>query len=211
MKKDHLRGCNDLLLRVGQGDIIAFEWLYALFQQDSIYLLLADFSTLDLAEADALYNRAMTKIWENASSYQSRSNGDTDLTAYSWIRTTILNTARDHARSARKRNQIELQETDMLAPDQETTQSEYSPIEQLGDADLALPERETNNPARLLESKLDWEAFLDTLDERERYICARRAEGATQTQIAAALNISPARLSQIITDLRHRAESIVRA
>jgi DNA-directed RNA polymerase specialized sigma subunit len=33
----------------------------------------------------------------------------------------------------------------------------------------------------------------------------------TQTEIAAALKISPARLSQIVTELRRRAESIVRA
>ena len=211
MKKDHLRGLNDLLLRAGQGDLLAFEWLYALLHQDALYLLLADFSGIDLAEADALYNRAMTKIWEGASGYQSRLSGDNDLTAYAWMRTTILNTARDYARGTRKRNQAELQETDMIVPGEEANQSDYSPIERLGEDDLALFERETNNPAQLLESKLDWEAFLDTLDERERFICAARAEGMTQTEIAAALKISPARLSQIVTDLRRRAESIVRA
>ena len=74
--------------------------------------------------------------------------------------------------------------------------------------DLALHERETNNPPHLLESKLDWAAFLASLDERELLICTRLAEGKTQTQIAAELDISPARLSQIVKVLRQRVDVI---
>lgn len=211
MNNERKRGLNDLLIRIGQGDYLALNWIYELLREDAIHMLLAEVGGVDAAEADALYNRAMHKIWLSARGYESRSSGDVDVTAYAWLRKIIINTARDWARVARKRASMELQEADMTSEGEEETQVEFSPIEQLWDDDLALHERETTNPPRLMESKLDWAAFLATLNERELRIITRLAEGATQTQIAEELNISPARLSQIVKDLRQRTEAIWRA
>jgi len=208
MNNERKRGLNDLLIRIGQGDYLALNWIYELLREDAIHMLLAEIGGMDAAEADALYNRAMHKIWLSASGYESRSSGDVDVTAYAWLRKIIINTARDWARVARKHATSELQEADMISEGEDETQVELSPIEQLQDDDLALHERETNNPLRLLESKLDWAAFLASLDERELLICTRLAEGKTQTQIAAELDISPARLSQIVKELRQRADAI---
>jgi RNA polymerase sigma factor (sigma-70 family) len=205
------RGMNDLLIRIGQGDMLALNWLYELLHRHAVGMILAEIGGLDEADADASYNRAMQKIWSSASSYQSRSSGDVDVTAYAWVRTTILNTARDAARALRKRAAAEQQESDMIVANDDDNQPELSPMEQLMDEELAPNERETNDPADLLLSKLDWTAFLATLDEREMRICTRLADGRTQTEIAAELGISAARLSQIISGLRQRASGYVNA
>lgn len=211
MNNERKRGLHDLLIRIGQRDLPAFDWIYELLHDEAIRMLLLEVGGMDAAEADALYNRGMYKIWLNAPGYEGRSSGDVDVTAYAWMRKIIINTARDWARSQRKLASLEMQETDMISEGEDESQVELSPMEQLRDENLALQERETTNPPRLLESKLDWASFLAGLNEREGLICTRLADGKTQTEIAAELNISPARLSQIVKELRQRVEAIRRA
>lgn len=207
MSLNSVPGLHSLLVRIGQGDSLALAVLYEQMKERFIRTILARVGGLDRADAEAAYNRAMFKIWACASSYEGKSDVP-DRSALGWISKTILNTARDHARTVRRLARYEQQETDMTNPDEDEPQAELSPMEQLADSDLAIEERTTDDPAALLESKVNWHAFLETLDPRERAIVLRLLDGATQSAIAAEMKISPARLSQLLRQMRERLRDL---
>jgi RNA polymerase sigma factor (sigma-70 family) len=203
-------GLHDLLSRVGQRDEQAFTWLYESLRQTSVAMILAEVGGLDEDEAEAVYNRAMLKIWMKASTYQGRPEHTPDITAWAWIRTTILHTALDVSRGLRKREMAEILESEMLAESEQEETQDLSPIDQLSSADVSPADRAIDSPADLTETREGLKEFLRQLDERDRLIFQLLAQGLPQNEVAVRLGVSAPRMSQIVHSLRARAERMIR-
>jgi RNA polymerase sigma factor (sigma-70 family) len=207
---EYRHGLHDLLCRVGQSDENAFIQMYENLHRIAVVTILGEFSNIDEFEAEAIYNQAMFKIWKRASTFEGRPGHDPDVTAWAWIRITILHTAQDVTRVMRRRGFAEILEAEMMTEEERGGSTELSPIDRLSISDLALSDQPLNSPAALVEGHEGLVEFIQSLDERERTIFRMLAEGVSQAEIAAKLGISPSRMSQIVHSLRSKAEKILR-
>lgn len=209
---EYRRGLHDLLCRVGHSDEAAFVQIYETVHLIAIRTILGEFSNIDEFEAEAIYNQAMYKIWKRANTYEGRSNNDPDITAWTWIRVTIVHTAQDASRVIRRREDAEILEAEMTTDEQRGSSStELSAIDRLSISDIAPADQPLTSPAVLVEGREGLVEFIQSLDERERLIFRLLMEGVSQADIAAKLGISPSRMSQIVHSLRSKAERMLRS
>lgn len=207
---EYRHGLHELLCRAGQKDEEAFTQIYQAIHRVALVAILAEVSSLDEAEAEAVFNRAMFKVWDRAGTYQGRPGPDPDLTAWAWIRTTILRTAQDASRMHRRRSVAEVLESDMLPEDEQEDISDLSPIDRLAPGEVSPADQVQTSPSALLEAHEGLIEYLDELDERERRVFQMLAEGTSQAEAAQTLGVSASRLSQIVRSMRDKAGRLTR-
>jgi len=66
-----------------------------------------------------------------------------------------------------------------------------------------IPDSASQDPAAIVEAKLDWEARLNQLNERQRVVFNLRQMGFSQAEIAEKLQLSKGRVSQIMKEIRN--------
>ncbi len=204
------RGLHELLCKVAKKDEAAFTQMYESIHRVCVLTILRDFSGMEETEAEAIFNQAMLKIWLRAGSYQGRSGSEPDVTAWAWVRITLLRTAQDVSRMIRKRGIAEIMEGDMHSESGSSESIDVSPLDRLGPKDVAPAEQVVDNPAVLFEDREGMAEFLASLSERERMIMGLLAAGKSQAEVAAMLGMSASRLSQIVHSLRQKALKFLR-
>jgi RNA polymerase sigma factor (sigma-70 family) len=198
MRRQQPGGEHDLLQAIGQEqDKEAWAQLYCQMYEDLFRYLKSRFSSsLDDQEIETIISNAFIKCFQNADSYTGKPKTGAppkDSIARAWIRKIAYYDALDYVDAISRNEAI----TDIKYPDE----SDEHTLDRLESGSL---HSRTLTPEDLYQDKEGFSYCWDSLNERQALIMTRFAEGKNGVDIAAELNRTEARISQ----LKHEIEEV---
>jgi RNA polymerase sigma factor (sigma-70 family) len=190
---DWNKGIHGILAEIAQDQSEALATLELLIKYKVMEILRGYIDDPD--EADSLFSQILWKIWENIRSYR----GQTDANAWNWIARISKNMAFDYLRVLKNRRDDEWQETDL----------EPIPGKDDSSGDTPPPMDTFASKGPSVEASVEHEqAFKElyiSLTEQERLVFKMKFMGKSRSEIAIHLQITTARVSQIIMAIRTKA------
>ena len=197
-KTKHLKGLHYLLIKTGEGDTDAFANLIDNIRESAMALIRAQSSDFDEAYVGAIFNHAMTIVWEKSPGFIGKAENDegAEKVAWVWLETVIRNRSKRVADEISKRRRREISLDDPV-----TDHIEGSFIDHYVD--------DNRTPEKIIEDKQNIMQLEKSLDLQEHRVFRMLAEGFKQKDIAADLNLTEARVSQLVKSIRGKARPIL--
>jgi RNA polymerase sigma factor (sigma-70 family) len=158
-------------------------------------------SALDDGQIKGIFSQVMLSVWLCAGDYRGGDRGDPEMSAWAWIHSITRNGTIDVVRKIERRKTKEIQSADLVSLRGMQDFDGESLFELLGSQDPSPLDRITDNEG--------YKEFIETLDLREAQIIEMRLGKKSQKEIAKILDISEARVSQIMKDLTMRADEFL--
>lgn len=190
-EQDWTSGLDDLVRKVSLENEEAFERFCEITKIHLMKVINSRKQFLNVAQAESVYNHVLFKIWTKANTYQGKSKGDSvedrDRIALGWVSSIAITTTIDAVRKLRRRKEKEIQEADIY----------MFPADHLSIYDQVA-------------SKEGAKEFFDSLTDMQEKVVALLAQGKSQREIAKDVHLSPARVSQIVKDIKELLNNTMR-
>jgi RNA polymerase sigma factor (sigma-70 family) len=147
----------------------------------------------DPSETEFLFNDILYKIYIKSHSYK----GHTDLSAWGWVSRISYRMAINYTRKDRSRKNIEIQVSDLQHESNDGSNEIMDPIDFLVPEELGIEES--------LVKKQDFKDFLSTLTQKEILVSVLLYKDNNSQKVAKILQISAARVSQLIQSVLSKA------
>lgn len=203
-KPGWLNGLHGILTRIQARDEEAFEILLERVKKPSMRIIRSKLDPNYFGNEDLtiIFFHGMMKVWEKARTYYGRSNFDSnrdkDLIAWAWMKTILINCARDYRKAEIKYRQYEIPES-LLHPEETDRPSIIS----IGD------QRLDNEVSQAMENKEKAEDFINSLTSQEQEVFDHIGYGLSKKETARRMGITPSRVSQLISDLRKKVRRFI--